>query len=203
MCCNHRPVGPIGNLSHHDYGIPGRPSWYYVTSMMLAQITAFHALMRIPMPRLAVARYAALMLTAFTIPAFAALGEYESSVASDAIVVKMALRPVNTADARFRLHAMHDQVRGIRVREYASSKDGRIFGVAWDGPVKPDLRQLLGPQYFERYVKATQGVGKVRGVREINQGGFVLRVSGHMRHLVGAAWVPALVPEGMDPAEIQ
>ena len=159
--------------------------------------------MRYPKLRHPVIQCAVLALCACAFPAHAALGEYESSVASDATTARMVLRPANTADIRIRVYPMRDEQRGIRVREYANSQDGRIFGIAWDGPVKPDLRLLLGPQYFGRYVEAAKRSGKIRGVREIREGSVAVRVAGHMRHFVGAAWIPALLPKGMDPADIR
>lgn len=155
------------------------------------------------MPCRASARCAALALVAIASAAHAALGENESSVAPDAARMKMQLRPASTPSARYRLYAMHDAARNTHVREYARSDDGRVFGVAWEGSVKPDLRQVLGTQYFERYVSAAQGMVRVRGVRNIESPDFALRVSGHMRHLAGAAWIPALVPQGVDPSEIR
>ncbi|MGA8051299.1 MAG: DUF2844 domain-containing protein [Burkholderiales bacterium] len=135
--------------------------------------------------------------------AHAALGDNESSIATDAAVTKMQLRPAGAAAIRYRLYEMRDAARGVQVREYADSQSGLIFGVTWSGRVKPDLKQVLGSYYFERYVDAARGSGKVRGMRQVNQPDFVLRVSGHMRHFVGAAWIPALLPAGVDPAEVR
>ena len=73
-------------------------------------------------------------------PAWAVLGEYANSVNSD----------------QQRMHAqLHEIVRqgylvkqlsaanGRAIREYVSPA-GVVFGVAWQGPTMPDLRQLLG-----------------------------------------------------------
>jgi hypothetical protein len=144
-----------------------------------------------------------LALAAIASSAHAALGESESSVGPDAATMKMQLRPASAPSARYRLYAMHDAARNTHVREYARSDDGKVFAVAWEGPVRPDLRQILGTQYFERYVSAAQGMVRVRGARNIEGPGFALRMSGHMRHLAGVAWIPALVPQGVDPSEIR
>lgn len=133
--------------------------------------------------------------------ACAALGGDESTIPKDASVSRMELRAVAPGENRFRMHELRDAARNLRVREYVNP-DGRVFGVAWDGPTKPDLSQLLGP-YFTRYMDAAAGHGMARQLRRIDQPDFVLRVSGHMRHFTGSAWVPSLVPADVDPAEVK
>ncbi|MGA7179375.1 MAG: DUF2844 domain-containing protein [Thiobacillaceae bacterium] len=138
---------------------------------------------------------------AVSIPACAELGGDESGISSDAAVTRMQLRAVVRADTRYRVHELRDAASDVSVREYVNP-DGKVFGVAWDGPTKPDLSQVLGP-YFTRYTSAATGHGLVRRLRSIDQPDFVLRVSGHMRHFIGSAWVPNLIPANVDPAEVK
>lgn len=142
-----------------------------------------------------------LMCAGFAVPAYAALGDDESGVSRDAVVTRMELRANVRSEKRFRMHELHDTERNIRVREYVNP-DGKVFGVAWDGPTKPDISQLLGP-YFTRYANAASGQGMARHLRNIDQPDFVLRLSGHMRHFTGSAWVPGLVPVDVDPREVK
>jgi hypothetical protein len=142
-----------------------------------------------------------LIWAGISLPAYAELGGDESGISRDAAVTRMALRAVAPSEKRFHMHELSDPIRNVRVRQYANP-DGKVFGVAWDGPTKPDLSQVLGP-YFTRYTNATAGHSLVRQLRSIDQPDFVLRVSGHMRHFTGSAWVPNLVPANVDPTEVK
>ena len=87
---------------------------------------------------------------------------------------------------------------GTVVREYVSSS-GRVFGVAWQGPFVPDLRQLLG-SYFEQYSRAAQAQRASRVGRQplnIQEEGLVVQTSGHMRAYAGRAYDPGLLPSGV------
>jgi hypothetical protein len=94
----------------------------------------------------------------------------------------------------------HDLVlpSGIVVREYVGP-GGAVYGIAWSGPRMPDLRELLGG-YFDQL-----GQGDVHargGLHRMSISGtdFVVRSSGHQGSFAGRAWVPSLVPPGIDPA---
>lgn len=133
--------------------------------------------------------------------ACAALGGDEAEISNDAAVTRMQLRAVASSETRYRVHELRDEASNVTLREYVNP-DGKVFGVAWDGPTKPDLSQALGP-YFARYTSAAAGHSLVRQLRSIDQPDFVLRASGHMRHFTGSAWVPNLVPADVDPAEVK
>ncbi|MGO9443594.1 MAG: DUF2844 domain-containing protein [Thiobacillaceae bacterium] len=136
-----------------------------------------------------------------TLPTYAKLGGDESDISTEAVNAKMALRPVVASARPYRTYEMTDDGRNVSVRQYVNS-DAKVFGVAWSGQTKPDLSQVLGP-YYSRYVEAASGHGMVQPLRRIDQPDFVLRVSGHMRHFMGAAWVPGLVPANVDPTELK
>ena len=142
-----------------------------------------------------------LFCAAASIPAYAELGGDEAGISNDAAVTRMQLRAVAPSETRYRVHELRDEAGNVTVREYVNP-DGKVFGVAWDGSTKPDLSQALGP-YFSRYTSAAAGHGLARQLRSIDQPDFVLRVSGHMRHFTGSAWVPNLVPADVDPAEVK
>jgi Protein of unknown function (DUF2844) len=77
-----------------------------------------------------------------------------------------------------------------------------VFAVAWSGPWMPDLRQLLGESY-ELFRRAPRS-SRVRGrAVAIDQPGLVLRSSGRMRSYRGLAYLPARLPSGVKPEEIQ
>ena len=86
---------------------------------------------------------------------------------------------------------------GMTIREYYAP-GGMVFGVAWEGPWPPDMRQLLG-SYFEQFRRANEAARstrKTRGVLVVNDGGLVVRITGHARAFSGFAYAPGLLPTG-------
>ncbi|MEJ2009185.1 MAG: DUF2844 domain-containing protein, partial [Acidobacteriota bacterium] len=81
---------------------------------------------------------------------------------------------------------------GRVVREYVSPA-GLVFGVAWQGPTMPDLRQLLG-SHFAQLQQAAQSRRHRGGPLVVETKDFVLVSSGHMRAFHGVAYVPSLLP---------
>lgn len=84
------------------------------------------------------------------------------------------------------------------VREYLDPT-GRVYGVAWQGPVKPNLPDLLG-DYFHQYaaeVRRTRSAHGMRAPVSIASQELVVRVGGHMGAFNGQAWLPAALPAGV------
>jgi hypothetical protein len=83
------------------------------------------------------------------------------------------------------------------VREYVSLA-GVVFGIAWNGYVRPDLMQLLGI-YWSEYSAARQKGVRVTGRtrQQLATDNLVVENWGHMRNLQGRAYVPSLVPIGV------
>jgi Protein of unknown function (DUF2844) len=131
-------------------------------------------------------------------PAQATLGGNLTTVTNDQTRLKASLR-VSSAD-RYTVHEMKAST-GTTVREYATA-DGTVFAVTWQGPWRPDMRQLLG-EYFGDYQQAarTKHTGH-NGPLASRTDRVVIESSGHPRAFRGRAWVPDLVPAGVDPAEI-
>jgi hypothetical protein len=95
-----------------------------------------------------------------------------------------------------------------RIREYASS-EGTIFAVTWRGLGHPDLTPYLG-QYYSEYEAANRNAaaGKMRRTSRVSHssvrtGSLVVNRSGHLRSARGIAYVPALLPKGVEPSELQ
>ena len=133
--------------------------------------------------------------------ASASLGGNESSINTDRVHVQGALVRIARTDA-YTLHELQSAT-GVAIREFVSPT-GTVFGVAWQGPWMPDLRQILGT-YFDDYQRAlaARGDRKRRGPVSIETPGLVVQVSGHQRSFSGRAYDPQLVPQGVDPAIIQ
>lgn len=134
---------------------------------------------------------------AFAVPAAAALGGDESTVASDNAVLSGRIKV-----ARVQRYAVHEIAApsGTVVREFVSPA-GKVFAVAWSGPTMPDLRQVLGP-YFDTYVAAV-AQRKAKGPVNVVLPGLVVQSSGHMRAFSGKAYLPDAVPAGVASEEIK
>jgi hypothetical protein len=131
----------------------------------------------------------------------ASLGGDLNSVHDDQMKMQGSLR--TTSNDSYNVQEIQG-ANGTVLREYVSSV-GTVFGVAWQGRTHPDLSQVLGT-YYNSYVQAvktkrTQRRG--RGPLVIEEPGFVLQIGGHMRSLIGKAYVPQNLPAGVGPEEIR
>jgi hypothetical protein len=134
--------------------------------------------------------------------AFASLGGTVASVETDRVHTKSALVGITTQGA-YTVHTILSPT-GTTIREFYGS-NGVIFGVAWQGPWQPDLRQLFG-SYFEPYQRALQTgrkAHKTRGQVAVDAGSVVVQIGGHLHAIVGAAYVPQLIPSGVDPGVVR
>jgi len=141
------------------------------------------------------------MLLVLALPtlAWAALGGDESSVQADRVQMGASVRITRTAT-----HAVHElqTPAGHVIREYVSPS-GTVFGIAWQGASKPDLKQLLG-DHFEEVQQAMQRRGVLRrGPVVINEPGLVFEMGGHMRAFAGRAYLPQLLPAGVQADAIR
>jgi hypothetical protein len=133
---------------------------------------------------------------------FASLGGNVGTVEADRVQMKAAqLRIIRTNAYSF--HELQSAT-GVTVREYYGA-DGTVFGVAWQGPWPPDMRQLLGPYFeqFQRANEASRGTRRARGVLVVNDGSLVVQISGHARSFSGFAYAPGLLPQGVQPNVIR
>ncbi|MGJ7499728.1 DUF2844 domain-containing protein [Variovorax sp. ZT5P49] len=91
---------------------------------------------------------------------------------------------------------------GLIQREYLTT-DGTVFAVAWRGSHRPELSVLLGTRY------ATQMSRNARELRQQGRGShgttsqadetFAVHASAHQRSSTGVAWLPRMLPPGLDP----
>jgi hypothetical protein len=88
---------------------------------------------------------------------------------------------------------------GATVHEYLSD-DGRVYGVAWSGPRMPDLEQLLG-KYFPQLSQRDRRRGGHHRMR-VTGDDLVVQSRGHGNAFSGRAWVPSLLPAGVDPSSL-
>jgi uncharacterized protein DUF2844 len=130
--------------------------------------------------------------------AWAALGAAESTVQADGTALR-----ANVQVTRGAAYAVHEMVMatGTRVREYASS-GGVVYGVTWQGPFMPDLRQLLGT-HFDAYAQSAHRIQVGRSLSIVTEATLVVESSGHMRFHQGRAYLTDTVPAGVSIESIQ
>ena len=139
----------------------------------------------------------ALLLT-MSFQLYAGLGDAESSVKSDQTRMNGVLRSVNRQ--AYRLHEITSPA-GTVTREFVSP-DGKVFGVAWEGASRPDLRQLLGPYYRQALMVQAQQPRPRGAPVVIDTPELVIYETGHMRSFHGHAYLPGLVPQGVQASDI-
>ena len=137
------------------------------------------------------------VMLALAFPAWASLGDNVTSVEADKAHMKVTLRSVATQNyVKPEIQVPTGQLEFV-------APDGNVFGVAWEGPFQPDLQQVLGSYFatMKQAVAAQQRHG--HGPVSIETSGFVFQQGGHARNFHGRAYVPAMVPQGVDVTEIQ
>ena len=143
------------------------------------------------------------LLLILPLPAMAVLGDNAASVLNDQARMKGTLRSVDA-----HAYVMHEitSSTGTVVREFVSPA-GAVFGVAWEGQFPPDLQQLLGP-YYQQAQQAQQEASSAQQPRRrrapvaIETPGLVMYESGHVRSFHGQAYIPQLVPQGVQTSDI-
>jgi len=141
-------------------------------------------------------------LLASAAPASGSLGGPAESVDADRVKLQGALMRMTRND-RFALHEIR-AASGTLVREYVSPT-GVVFAVVWEGPALPDFRQVLG-DHFEDYrhaVREARTGRRGRGAFRASGRDFVVESSGHPRAFFGRAYLPSLLPQGLQPEEIR
>jgi hypothetical protein len=141
-----------------------------------------------------------LLMLALPLPALAALGGDATSVDQDQQQMK-ASRKTTQAEA-YTVHELKDSA-GTVVKEYISPA-GKVFAISWHGPFIPNMQQILGT-YFDQFAqgaKIQRESGPGHRPVNIQQPGFVFHNGGHMRAFFGKAYVPEMVPQGVNPDAI-
>jgi hypothetical protein len=97
-----------------------------------------------------------------------------------------------------------DGMNATVVREYVSPA-GVVFAVTWHGPFLPNMRRLLG-SHFQQFVEAVKQQSSSRPGRrplQVVQPDFVVQMSGNPRSHAGRAYLPGMLPSGVQPEAIQ
>jgi hypothetical protein len=95
---------------------------------------------------------------------------------------------------------------GTVVREYVNTSTNQVFGLAWQGPRVPDLRQLLGTSFVRFAGSASQqpeSTATGTSHRALVASDLVVQSGGHMGLFVGKAYLPERLPSGVSASDIQ
>jgi hypothetical protein len=125
-------------------------------------------------------------------PALAALGDDTASIAADSAALG-GTRKITLVKS-WEVHELR-LPSGALVREYLRS--GKVFALAWGGPVIPDLRRLLG-SYFEPYANSPRDRPAAHHLRVVVTPDWAVQSAGHHGGFIGRAWLPTHVPDGFD-----
>ena len=128
--------------------------------------------------------------------ALAVLGGAEETVQADQRRFGGERR--QTAGSQFRTHEI-SLPDGSIVKQYVNAT-GVVFAVAWRTRLKPDLNALLGSSYSAPAggSVARAGVASARMQQLTRQPQLVVHQGGRMNAFAGLAYVPTLVPPGVD-----
>jgi hypothetical protein len=126
-------------------------------------------------------------------PAEANLGGGRDSIDADGRRLSARMSAANAPT-----HTVHvlTMANGEVIREFARP-DGVVFAVAWRGPARPDLRQLLGPRFDTVQADNTLPHGRrTRRPLAVRRPDFAMSSGGHPGAFWGVAYLPALAPAG-------
>ena len=137
-------------------------------------------------------------------PCFASLGRAPSTFAgaTTAHPARTLAAATGTANAAGYTVNTTTLASGTTVREYVGT-DGIVFAVAWNGPLLPDLRELLGDHFATLTGASARQRTTGRGGVHAATADVTIESTGHMRAYAGRAWVGARLPASFDTDTIQ
>lgn len=130
-------------------------------------------------------------------PAFARLGEQADTVGADMGHMRIHNHQVSTSKGQA-VHTL-DLANGDTVKEYVNA-DGVVYAVGWNGPGKPDLRDLLGSHFavFQQDNASARRRG-IRSAPRVVRSDLSVVTGGHPGSFWGMAWLPQAAPAGFNP----
>lgn len=145
---------------------------------------------------------AAIALLLAPVASRASLGQDEASAETDRAHLngQRAMR-ARAAHAAYAVQELQ-LPSGTTVREYVSSS-GKIFAVSWQGPTLPDLEQIMGADHYKTFMHAPDARQVPRRLRSLRRDELVVHSAGRPRAFSGHAYIPALVPPGVQVEELR
>jgi hypothetical protein len=133
-------------------------------------------------------------------PSWASLGGSSASIEVDR--AHLAARSSTVVNAAYSVHII-TLPNGGSVKEFERS-DGVVFGIAWHGPSRPDLRQLLGSHFATMQSDVIVRSGRrLRAPLSDVKSDFVVHSAGHPGAFVGAAFLPQQAPASFSVNALQ
>jgi hypothetical protein len=132
------------------------------------------------------------------LPAFATLGEDAGTIENDRVQMKAQVR--TTSVAGYTVQVIQDSA-GTTVREYVAPS-GKVFAMAWNGPLLPNFQQTLG-KYFADYNSGASSPHVGHRHLTIQRADLVVHSNGRMRAFYGNAYVPSLLPPNFSVDDIK
>jgi hypothetical protein len=89
---------------------------------------------------------------------------------------------------------------GSGIKEYVNAA-GQVFAVSWRTRLKPNLQVLLGAHYAalsDAALEQPKGVASLKRPQSVRLSNLVVHQAGRVNAFAGLAYVPALVPSGVD-----
>ncbi|HXC41303.1 MAG TPA: DUF2844 domain-containing protein [Burkholderiales bacterium] len=158
--------------------------------------------MKVTLSKLLLPPALALVWAGWSPVALATLGGDRASVEGDG--ARMGAGAMRLRGSVAGTYTVHEATlpSGTQVREYLSTA-GVVFGVAWSGPFKPDLRQLLGPHFDTMIARQAGHLHAGRPALRQQESDLVVESAGHTRNFIGHAYLPGALPPGVSPEDIQ
>jgi hypothetical protein len=133
--------------------------------------------------------------------AFAALGDHENVVNSDAIKLKSSRHSVVQTNSLYSVHELETPI--AKIQEFVDNS-GQVFAVSWRGIRRPDLSVLLGSFYGEyNNIDSRRARMITRAPVSIQTSRIVVRKGGHMRDIKGMAVISDQLPAGVRLEDLQ
>jgi Protein of unknown function (DUF2844) len=131
--------------------------------------------------------------------AFAALGGNMESVDADQAALN-ASEQITVSTDNYTVYSLKTS-SGMMIREYLSLDD-KVFAVAWQGPMLPNLRLILG-DYYTQYTDAAREQHGDHGHLIVSLPDLVVESSGRMRAFFGRAYLPKAMPSDVAITDIK
>jgi len=133
--------------------------------------------------------------------AHAELGGKAASVDNDGVRLHARINRQVAASAHVTQHDL-TLGDGTVTRQFTNSA-GTVFAVSWNGPMRPNLRQLFG-SYYPRLQSAAAKTARLhaRVAFTANDADFVVRSGGHPGAFWGYAVLPGQVPSDFDASRL-
>jgi hypothetical protein len=129
-------------------------------------------------------------------PAFASLGELESSIGADRMRMR-AQRSVLTTQ-QYAVNELQS-ADGSRVKQYVSPS-GFVFAISWHTLYKPNLSSLLGSS-SQTYANAEQQAARHGGIQRRfrhESVDLVVQSTSHLNVFSGFAYRQSMLPRGLN-----